>query len=369
MEGRGAALPGWTVTESHLLLSDAAFYHLVASLNQRQTTIFNSAIKVAKDCPVGRPHSPNKHTNEHLDALRAADDAAMRAAVESGVEGAVEAAQKAAAEGAVERTKQLRQLMIFVSGGAGSGKSCLLTAIRQALLRHYLRMVPASDISTYDTQHNCPHVLLMAYTGAAAFNVHGETLHGGLHVGGRQEGGTWNTIFSESHLADLRAAYKHLKCVMIDEASMLSNRCLESIDALFRQILDKTRPFGGLHVLFFGDLFQLQPVADFYVFEPLWNQLEGIFKPSPWEHVTLFELTEIMRQREDLQYAESMNRLRCDCTLLRTNYYTMLKMYVIKTYMLTGISYFRFKHALDNPLLDLELLIVAQKTRRTKFRY
>lgn len=223
MEGRGGALPGWSVTESHMLLSDEAFYHLVASLNERQAAVFYSVTKIIKDCPPGRPHQPNT-PRVH-----------------------------------VPGAKEERQLIQFISGGAGSGKSCLLTAIRQAAVRHYRKVVPPEDISQEDISKQCPFLLLMAYTGAAAFNVHGETLHGGMHVGGRGEGGTWKRDFSASHVNKMRASYKHLKFLMIDEASMLSNHCLASIDALFRQTLDHTRPFGGLHVLFFGDLFQLQP--------------------------------------------------------------------------------------------------------------
>lgn len=276
MEGRGGALPGWAVTESHMLLPDAAFHNLVASFNKRQAAAFNSVMKVVKDCDPGRPHIPNTHRVP------------------------------------VPGARIQRQIIQFISGGAGSGKSCLLTGIRQAVVRHYRKAVLAMDISQQDMDLGCPFLLLMAYTGAAAFNVHGETLHGGMHVGGRGEGGTWQKVFSATHLSKLKAQYKHLKFMMIDEASMLSNRCLESVDALFRQIMDPTRPFGGLHVLFFGDLFQLQPIADKYVFEPLLEKgVTGLFKKSPWKHVTMFELTEIMRQREDLRYAESMNRLRC----------------------------------------------------------
>ena len=59
-----------------------------------------------------------------------------------------------------------------------------------------------------------------------------------------------------------------------------------------------------------GDLFQLKPVFDKWIFE---NSESGYnaFGTNIWtEYFTLFELTEIMRQKDDKQFAELLNRLR-----------------------------------------------------------
>jgi len=67
--------------------------------------------------------------------------------------------------------------------------------------------------------------------------------------------------------------------------------------------------FGNVSILAVGDLYQLQPVKQRYIFEQPSNinaQLCG----SLWDKFTLHELTTIMRQREDLAFAELLNRIR-----------------------------------------------------------
>ena len=68
--------------------------------------------------------------------------------------------------------------------------------------------------------------------------------------------------------------------------------------------------FGGVSIIAIGDLFQLQPVFDGYVFESLKGDY-GILAMNLWEkHFTMYELHEIMRQRESRHFAEILNRLR-----------------------------------------------------------
>ena len=66
-----------------------------------------------------------------------------------------------------------------------------------------------------------------------------------------------------------------------------------------------------LSVLVIGDLFQLQPVMDAYIFKDMDNLEYGILSPNIWQELfKMFELHEIMRQRESKQFAEMLNRLR-----------------------------------------------------------
>ena len=70
------------------------------------------------------------------------------------------------------------------------------------------------------------------------------------------------------------------------------------------------KPFGGISIISVGDLFQLKPVFDKWIFE---NSLTNysIFASNIWKHhFTLFESTEIMRQKDDKQFAELLNRLK-----------------------------------------------------------
>ena len=68
--------------------------------------------------------------------------------------------------------------------------------------------------------------------------------------------------------------------------------------------------FGGVSIIAFGDLFQLEPVMDAYIFKDLKNVDYAVLSPSLWhKHFKMFELNEIMRQRDSKLFAELLNRL------------------------------------------------------------
>ena len=82
------------------------------------------------------------------------------------------------------------------------------------------------------------------------------------------------------------------------------------IDNRLKDIKGSPLPFGGVSIIAIGDLFQLQPVMDDYIFNDLKTEY-GILSPNLWQELfKMFELKEIMRQRESTQFAELLNRLR-----------------------------------------------------------
>ena len=69
-------------------------------------------------------------------------------------------------------------------------------------------------------------------------------------------------------------------------------------------------PFGGVNVITVGDLYQLKPVMGQFVFEDYRNNY-GPLATNLWtEHFKIYELTEIMRQKDDKKFAQLLNRLR-----------------------------------------------------------
>lgn len=72
------------------------------------------------------------------------------------------------------------RLRLFVTGGAGVGKSRLLKAITQAMLR-WFRCINHTDGDVEDS--TAPTVLVVAPTGKAAWNVRGDTIHAALKFG------------------------------------------------------------------------------------------------------------------------------------------------------------------------------------------
>jgi hypothetical protein len=109
-----------------------------------------------------------------------------------------------------------------------------------------------------------------------------------------------------SKLSEMRSDYKDLKAVFFDEVSLVGKTMLAFVD----QRLQKNEFVGCLHVIFVGELFQLKPVKDGYVFEDLksgFNALGG----NLWaDNVVMYELYEQMRQRDARVFADRLNRLR-----------------------------------------------------------
>ena len=66
----------------------------------------------------------------------------------------------------------------------------------------------------------------------------------------------------------------------------------------------------AVHVILVGDLFQLRPVADGWIFADNSKDYSSL-SPNLWQtYFTMFELTEIMRQKDDAPFAELLNRIR-----------------------------------------------------------
>jgi len=99
---------------------------------------------------------------------------------------------------------------------------------------------------------------------------------------------------------------------------------LAVVDDRLKQLRGNNLSFGGLSMIFVGDMFQLKPVFDEWIFDfPKFGS--EVLAPSVWrDNVRLFELTTIMRQKDDESYAELLNRMRegnhtkADIELLKT---------------------------------------------------
>ena len=186
----------------------------------------------------------------------------------------------------------------FLSGGAGVGKSVVIRALYQSLYRMLnLREGENPD----DTR-----VLLCAYMGTAAFNIGGNTICSAFHKKMYQT----NQIMSADELNTFRIKYKNLKVVIIDEISMVGKRTFDFIDTRLQQLTGIRAPFGGLSVIAVGDFYQLKPVGDRLVFHDLVEDAKAL-APNSWkDHFKIYELVDIMRQKDDLKFAQLLNRLR-----------------------------------------------------------
>ena len=191
---------------------------------------------------------------------------------------------------------------LFLSGGAGVGKSHLTKVLFQAVYK-YLNTRAGDDFHQIKA-------ILVAPTGKAAYNIQGSTIHTALSVPANQSLKVYKKL-DASRLNSLRCKFAGLKIIFIDEVSMVGNSMFNvQINKRLQDIIGTTNDFGGVSIIAVGDLIQLQPVFDGYVFEDLENDYAPLAANLWQKHFQMFELHEIMRQRESRQFAEILNWLR-----------------------------------------------------------
>ena len=188
----------------------------------------------------------------------------------------------------------------FLSGGAGIGKTHVTTLLYQSLCR-YLNKKPGIDPDK-------PCILLTAPTGKAAYLIRGNTLHSALKIPVNQKL-QYKSLDTDS-LNTLRTQMMGVKYIFIDEVSMVGSGMLIFVHKRLQEIMGSARDFGGISVIFVGDLFQLKPVCDSFIFK---NNDTGYapLATNLWQqNAKMFELVTVMRQDSGGQFAQLLNRMR-----------------------------------------------------------
>ena len=189
--------------------------------------------------------------------------------------------------------------LVMVHGGAGAGKSTvihLLSVMMQKILQQ-----PGDD-------PNYPYVLLTSYTGAAAANINGQTLHS---LFGFKFGNAFISL-GDKRRDEKRLTFQNLKVLIIDEISMVSADLLYNLDLKLREITLRDELFGGISIFAFGDLFQLQPVNGHYVFQEPCNEEHRVAFTlrNVWQCFKVVNLEENHRQGEAKEFGDLLNRVR-----------------------------------------------------------
>lgn len=196
---------------------------------------------------------------------------------------------------------------VFLTGKAGTGKTTLLREIIQ-------------------TTHKS--TVVVAPTGIAALNAGGVTIHSmfQLPFGGFIPDNS-SPLFSESTKfetkATLRRHFKmsglkksvirNMELLIIDEVSMLRADLLDAMDYMMQSVRKKNTAFGGVQVLYIGDLLQLPPV----IRDEEWRTLKTYYKGKFFFHSHVvqqnpplyIELSKIFRQTDDT-FISVLNNLR-----------------------------------------------------------
>lgn len=178
---------------------------------------------------------------------------------------------------------------VFITGRAGTGKSTLLQHFRNT------------------TKKN---IAVLAPTGVAAVNVKGQTIHSFFG---------FKPDITPDMVKGLRpkekAIYKELDAIVIDEVSMVRADLMDCIDRFLRiHGKSKKKPFGGIQMIFIGDLYQLPPV----VTSRDKAMLDGLYKSLYFFDAMVFskdlemefiELEKVYRQRDD-RFLNILNAIR-----------------------------------------------------------
>jgi len=178
---------------------------------------------------------------------------------------------------------------IFISGRAGTGKTTLVNYLRSQLTEQ---------------------VVVVAPTGVAALQVRGVTIHSFFRFPPR-------LIFPETDIKKLkdRRLYNKLGVLIIDEISMVRADMVDAIDMFLRVNGPREgRPFGGVQVIFVGDLFQLPPVVRSEEMEVLRDRgYDAAYffnsKALDRNEITYVELKKIFRQKDEY-FTNLLNQVR-----------------------------------------------------------
>lgn len=197
---------------------------------------------------------------------------------------------------------------IFLTGKAGTGKTTFLKYIKE----------------------NCSkQMAVVAPTGVAAINAGGVTMHsffqlpfgpfvpeaGGGFRNNNEESSNRNSLISRLKMTgEKKKIIRELELLIIDEISMVRCDMLDAVDTILRYVRRRHHErFGGLQVLFIGDMFQLPPVIK----EAEWSYLKEYYN-SPFffdsivieeEPPLYIEFTKIYRQSEE-KFIKLLNQVR-----------------------------------------------------------
>tara|TARA_B100000927_G_C16470412_1_gene471322 strand:- start:147 stop:1430 length:1284 start_codon:yes stop_codon:yes gene_type:complete len=181
------------------------------------------------------------------------------------------------------------QQFIFLTGAAGTGKTTLLERVKNQLSLKKMVVAP---------------------TGIAALNIGGTTINSAFRIG-------FETIpvITKSKDPRFNKLLRNLELLIIDEVSMVRAPMLDAISQSLQIHRSSEKPFGGVHVLACGDLFQLPPIIKESEERIIYEKYESVYffdshSFKEMDEIHYFELTESFRQEEDQKFCELLNNIR-----------------------------------------------------------
>lgn len=177
---------------------------------------------------------------------------------------------------------------VFVTGKAGTGKSTMI---------RYL----ASSIR---------ESVILAPTAAAAINAGGDTIHSFFALPARHIDKSEKLTLNPKS----KAVVERMHTLIIDEASMVTPNIVDAMDVMLRRARKKDEPFGGVSMVFVGDLLQLPPVIstdEERIYFSKRYKTQFFYSADVFDEIdiTPVHLTRVRRQ-EDKSFIEALGWVR-----------------------------------------------------------
>lgn len=199
---------------------------------------------------------------------------------------------------AAELVRMSSQNIIYLTGKAGTGKTTFLKYVME----------------TYQGG-----AIVLAPTGVAAVNAHGQTIHSFFQLEmtpyppGDQRLANSQIYERMPYKLNKRELIKNLSLIIIDEVSMVRCDMLDAIDIILRAYRHSKEPFGGIKMLLVGDLFQLPPIAKPQDDSILRNYYKSMYFFDSFVYqrakTTFIELEKPYRQTE-AEFIDILNKVR-----------------------------------------------------------
>ncbi len=195
---------------------------------------------------------------------------------------------------------------VFLTGKAGTGKTTFLKYIRESTTKNTVTVAP---------------------TGVAAINAGGTTIHSFFqlpfgpylpvnkkHFSGQEVSDKHNLIGKLKLSSERKEMMQQLELLIIDEISMVRCDVLDAMDAVLRHVRNRhSALFGGVQVLYIGDMYQLPPVIK----EDEWQILSSCYnnqyffssKAIAEQRPVYIELKKVYRQSDPV-FIDLLNQVR-----------------------------------------------------------
>ena len=175
---------------------------------------------------------------------------------------------------------------LFITGKAGSGKSTLLEYFRQNTKKKFITL---------------------AFQGITAIKAKGQTLHSFFKFPAH--------FIANEDIKELKdkKVIQNLDTILIDEISMVRADLFDAIDLSLKKNRKNNELFGGVQIIVFGDVMQIDPIvgSDDEIMKKFYPQGPFFFNSNIYaeNNFKQIELTKIFRQSDEA-FINLLNKIR-----------------------------------------------------------